>query len=370
MRFLLVLSLISCGGGNTSQEPQADASPEVDAPALTPDAAPAAYPCDASGSSVITWSFDEGLTLAPTPSANSGVIYTSGVVAWDANVLATSNGDIVLSTDHGCTFQTLDTVETSHPLALTKSGAIAYAWDREHIYKIDGTMVAPAIERNNLMGLGINPSNPQQISVVNQQGSVTKSTDTGSLQYRIGTRPPPETFVYRAAFSPTSLDDVLLGTQLQGVLFSEDGGSNWQSASGIPTPSNVFNLVYHPTNPNIVWAMLLDIEESDAGRPGKWIYRSDDGGHSFAAVASESATLTLVNGPFLAPARYDEDSLYSMFNFQGFGSSKTEIYKFNKNGTVETFQAPEYINLESIGWSETLADGPMLMGIGAEDFTF
>jgi len=72
-----------------------------------------------------------------------------------------------------------------------------------------------------------------------------------------------------------------------GAYFSTDGGTTWQTASGIPTNVRV-ELAYAPSNPSIVYAA---VSASSTIR----IYRSSDGGQTYASRGGSLSTYSAYN---------------------------------------------------------------------------
>ena len=96
--------------------------------------------------------------------------------------------------------------------------------------------------------------------------------------------------------------------------------------------ANLFEGVISPVDPDIVWAAGVDIEESLADpNAGKHIYYSNDGGLISAPILSESADVTIINGPMMAASPTDADVFYFVFGtfFQGFGS---DLYRVLPDG--------------------------------------
>jgi hypothetical protein len=77
-----------------------------------------------------------------------------------------------------------------------------------------------------------------------------------------------------------------------GLLVSPDAGATWQTVSPAPgATSIVAGLALDPTSPGTVWVSAVPAQ----GFP--WIYRSTDGGATFAAVAEGSVLGPVVVAP-------------------------------------------------------------------------
>lgn len=351
----------------------ADAGDGSDAVASA-DAAPAGWAVPAcaavSGSPAVTFTLDEGQTLAPAP-AISGVVYTAGLVALDTpNVLlAASGGQILRSTDAGCTWASLDTVPAAYMILVANGGDVAYGFsDNDSVLvRIEGTTVttltAPA---SNIIGLGIDPNDPDHIRVGASNGQLYDSPNAGSLWMGLGVPVPGATLSYRVAFDPADIDHVLHGAASIGVSTSTNAGSSWTAATGLASDgsgANAFSIVVSPADGQLVWAEAMDL-----GPTERRIYRSTDGGLTFTGVVTESADFNLTNGALMAPHPADQDVLYVEFGtyFQGYG---TDIYRYDHGTMQVTTTHNDNDSVSSIAFNP--ADpGVMYLGRTSEDIMF
>jgi photosystem II stability/assembly factor-like uncharacterized protein len=99
------------------------------------------------------------------------------------------------------------------------------------------------------------------------------STD-GSASWQLllpGEEPAPRSILYQAiAVDPRHPQQLLLGTNLYGILRSVDGGQTWQTTDMQGQTPWVFTLVFHPTRRSLVFAGTYD-----------GLYWSRDGGRSW-----------------------------------------------------------------------------------------
>jgi hypothetical protein len=116
-----------------------------------------------------------------------------------------------------------------------------------------------------------------------------------------------------------------------------DGGSNWApsdfaTANGI----NAFNMAVSPVDGNIVW-----LEGLELGPDLRHVWRSGDGGATFASVVDDSPTTVLFNGNLLVPHPVETDVLYFVFGsaFQGYG---TDIYRYDHATSAVTMTHNDY----------------------------
>lgn len=91
-------------------------------------------------------------------------------------------------------------------------------------------------------------------------------------------------------------DGALVVSTRGGVHRSTDGGCTWEAATGLDTLLAVAGLAPDPTAPDVVWAATASTSEANA------LYRSDDGGVSFAQVAAPDPS-ALLRDPLVDPQR-------------------------------------------------------------------
>ena len=327
-----------------------------------PWAAPA---CESvAGTPAVTFTRDEGKTLAPTEGELHGVAYTYGLVALDTpnTLVAEHDGRILRSTDAGCTWTAIGTVDRA-PLVLTAAeGGRAYAWSDtgNSLYRIDAGGVTPLVSPvDSIVGLAADVADGAHVRLGDGLGVVWESTTAGDGRWtNIGTNPVADPLVYRVAFDPNDLDHVLVGLATEGAFVSEDGGATWQQATGFSkggTRANVFNLVVSPIDGRIVWAMGLDLADD-----GRHIYRSKDGGRTFKRVLNQTRRVTLINGPIMAAHPTNPNVLYFVFGtyFQNYG---TDIYRYDARKKRVTKTHNAYDDVSSIAFNP--AD-PSVMYLG------
>lgn len=325
-----------------------------------------------TGAPSITASPDEGRHLAPTQGSMAPISYTFGLVALEEPGvwLATVGAKVIRSADSGCTWGPwLDlTRETNGAqLTLTRApGDRVYAWadNGSRLSAIQGqastTVILPGA---SIVGLAVDPANPDHLRYGDSLGTVWDSTDGGRRWTSRGSL--RAIGVYRMAFEPGNLDHVVAGTLSNGASVSTDGGLTWQRSTGLSStsgPVNVFNLAFSPRDGRVVWAMGLDIAESDGGAPsqGRHIYLSIDGGQSWRPVVDQDNRVTLTNGPLLKPHPEDPAVLYFVFGtyFQGYG---TDLYRYDARQDAVTLTHNSYDEIGAIAFHP--AD-PRLMVFG------
>jgi hypothetical protein len=303
-----------------------------------------------SGTGAVTFTLDEGKTLAPVATQLSGNHNTTGLVALDqlGSLLAESDGSLFASRDAGCTWSEVGTLNYS-PVMLTSAGASrAYAWSDNNNYfaRIDHGIHEVVVPVDNIIGVGVDPNDGRHVRIGAALGDVVESFDGGESWMRHGRAPAGDelTLAYRMTFDPKNVDHAVLGRSNDGAWVTFDGGVTWsRSRSGISGAANVFNFAISPADSNVVWAMGIVLSQTETGWGGRYIARSTDGGRTFAAVLRQTRSITLRNGPVMTAHPTDPNLLYFVFGTY-FANYGTDIYKFDaRTGQTVTRhnQAPD-----------------------------
>jgi hypothetical protein len=296
--------------------------------ATTPPLFPA---CDSvAGSPAVTFSRDGGQTFAPVQQKLEGVGYTYGVAALDATTLLSwHKSTLSTSRDSGCSWTAIgEFPDGGFPPAIVAGGAND-AWifsdNREFLAHFDlatralTTLKAPG----SIIGLTVAPAMAQHLRVGTSEANVFDSTDGGATWNRVGIIPVTPFAVYRVAVDPHDFDHIVAGTMGQGVYMTHDGGRNWSQATA-PGDGlvNAYQVLVSPADSSVVWAEAMD----KAG--ARHIYRSADGGLTFAAAVDASADVTLINGSVMAVHPTDPNVVYFIFGtyFQGYG---TDVFRYD-----------------------------------------
>lgn len=280
-----------------------------------------------SGTSAVTFTADDGATLAQTPGQLDGIGYTFGLAALDTpnTLLAEHKGILLRSEDAGCTWKEIGQLDGG-PFRLTAAkGGLAYAWadNGAAFYRIDETgphkVATPA---QNVVGVGVDPQDGLHLRIGDANGALADSKDGGNSWMKQGSFPATG-IGYRFAFDPTDIDHVVFGQSVEGAAVSFDGGMTSKPSAGLGTGTNPFSIVVSPVDRNVVWA-----EAKDLGSDTRYIYRSSDGGSTFSAVVTESPEVTLINGNLLAPHAADPNVLYFVFG-SWYADYGTDLYRYD-----------------------------------------
>ncbi|HEU4520963.1 MAG TPA: sialidase family protein [Thermoanaerobaculia bacterium] len=332
-------------------------------------------PCSMiTGTAAVTFTRDYGRTLTPSAETLGGIGYTYGVAPLDEPglLLAWHRDDLLLSTDHGCSWRVFQTIEgAGFPPTITPAkGGRAYAWsdNRQFLVRYDSRGVTTLKQPVPFVGLGVHAGEGNHLRAGGDDGTIWDSYDGGETWTQIGALAIEGSVIfYRFAFDPNDLDHIIAGTTSHGAFYTWNGGRTWRPSAGLGSgPVNAFNAVVSPADGDVVWLMALNSDESDQGHPshGRHIYRSVDGGATFTSVVDEAPGVKLVNGPVMAADPVDPDVLYFVFgtNFQGYGS---DLFRFDAATGELTVTHSEHHDINAIAFSR--ADARVLyLGLEVE----
>jgi hypothetical protein len=346
----------------------------VSLPALAqPWSAPA---CDrVAGTAAVTFTRDEGATLAPTVRVLRGTKYTFGLVTLDRpnQLLAAVGSTILRSLDAGCRWTLwaeLSRQSGNALLFLTAApGGRAYAWELNGDALFILGQLRPFQLRSpatSILGLGVDPSNARHARLMDSAGQMWETTDFGQTWSRTGTPAvvDPNPLLYRAIFDPRDLNHVVVGMATDGAVVTFDGGASWLRAGGFAVTggrANIFTGVISPVDSDVVWVEGIDLSQTEnPPASGRHIYRSTDGGISFAPVVDQSAEVTLVNGPVMAAHPTDPNVLYFVFgtSFQSYG---TDLFRYDAGTGLLTKTHNAYDDIGSIAFNPAV---PSVMYLG------
>jgi hypothetical protein len=319
------------------------------------------------GSPAVTFTRDEGRTLATPVEKLSGVGYTFGVAALDATTLLSwHKTTLSISTDSGCSWRPLEDMTVDIPPSITASQGRAFAWsdNRPFLVRYDARGMVALKPPGSIGGLAIDPANPDHVRLGStQDGFIWDSRDAGVSWEAIGRLPGSLLLIYRYAFDPADLNHIMAGIAGGGAQVSRDGGATWTASAMQKARANIFSVAFSPADTSYVWAEGLDLDAAPTDpSDGRHIYLSTDGGVSFKAVVTQGAGITLINGTLLAPHPTKRDVLYFVFGsyFQGYG---TDLYRYDDSTHVVTLTHNDYNDIDAIAFSP--AD-PNVMYLGLE----
>ncbi|MFV8132941.1 WD40/YVTN/BNR-like repeat-containing protein [Streptomyces syringium] len=327
-----------------------------------------------TGDGAVTFTRDDGAHLTPTSVPLKPTSYTFGLVALDTpnTLLATRNSELQRSTDAGCTWTRVATLDAGLTHLTAAPGGRAFAWERNggYLARVDGKKVTPLTAPTTaIMGLGTDRSRPGHLRLAGGDGTLYDSTDAGASWQPVGT-PAFEagTGVYTVAFDPADLDHAVAGAMVRGGAVTTDGGATWTASTGLTgagSPANLFDAVVSPASSSVVYALGLDLAQATPGSPaeGRHLYRSSDGGRTFTKVVDDSAETKLTNGTLLAPSPVDPDVLYFEYGtyFQGYG---TDLFRLDAATGKVTKTHNTYDGISAIAFNPAQ---PKVMYLGLEE---
>lgn len=322
-------------------------------------------PCSViSGTSAVTFTRDEGRSLAPTSQPLGGTAYTFGLAALDLpdTLLSLHDHLLSISRDAGCNWSAVASIDFADyypPSIAAASGGRAYIWADHRLFlaRDDASVVTALKPPAAIIGL-IAERGTNRIRIGGDDGSVWESIDAGGSWTHLGSAASRSGIYYRTAFDPADLDHIAAGVAGEGVLLSRDGGRSWTAAKGLGNGSvNAFNIVFAPSDPRVLWAMGIDIAEADANAAsgGRHLYRSVDGGATFAPIVTQDASVSLINGPVMAAHPTNPYVLYFVFGsyFQRYG---TDLFRYDASASTLTKTHNNYDGIDAIAFSPSDPD--------------
>ncbi|MEW6413153.1 MAG: T9SS type A sorting domain-containing protein [Candidatus Zixiibacteriota bacterium] len=296
-----------------------------------------------SGTPAVTYTTDDGVTMATT-SLLRGIVYTYGLVALDeANVLLassmTSQGTSILrSDDAGCSWKEVTLLGVNELLLLKAApGGKAYGYSRgrDTFYRIEGQAVYTLTAPNKVYGLAVDPEDAMHIRFGSMDCQIYESFDGGASFALLGE--PANTgngIFYDFAFDPQNWDNALCASI--GAWRSTDAGQTWSTVEPFDKIDIdiVFEFLYSPSNPQRVWARA-NLETMGAGY--RDILVSGDGGATFQTAVRQldvaldqngiERNVILTNQPPMAVHPVD-DAVYFVYGSYIYDYG-TDLFKYN-----------------------------------------
>ncbi len=321
-----------------------------------------------TGTPAVTFTRNDGRTLAPIAERLEGIGYTYGLVTLDdqGTMLSWHKLTLSLSTDHGCSWRPVGSVPYVDfpPSIAAAPDRRAYVWSDNRVFfaRYDARGLQTLKAPGAIVGIAVDANDGDHVRAGTADGAIWDTTDSGDTWTAIGRLKLAVPLLYRFAVDPHDLDHILAGTATTGALITRDGGRTW-TQSNIGDGFNAFNIAISPADPNVVWMMALEEKQSETSPAfGRHIYHSIDGGRTYRPVIDRSATVELINGPLLAPDPRDPAVLYFVFGtyFQGYG---TDLFRYDANADRLTMTHNAYHGIDSIAFSRT---DPHVMYLGLE----
>ena len=216
-------------------------------------------------------------------------VFTTGLAIGAApNTLYAARGGAVLeSVDGGCTWH----VRASVPEALagrdvqivTRHPNRIYAYTTQQIVRI----TYATVERFNLPAevqrLEVSPADPLHLRAIGVGGTIFESRDGAATWIPVGQVSGAQ--IDASEFDPTNFDRIILHTGRFGQMaITNNGGRSWTYPQG--SWWRVESIEISPADPNVVWMSAA------AGLSNPSLYRSTDGGNTFAVAVSFTSFIT------------------------------------------------------------------------------
>ncbi len=335
----------AAGGAGGSVGPDADGvdqhahdAPDADGAGGSPTVWQAPACSAVKGTWAVTFTTDDGVTVAPGEGTLSGVAYTYGLAASDTpNVLVAEHaGRLLRSEDAGCTWTDIGAAPaTTVTLTAARAGRVyGYQMNSNTLFRLDGTTVTSLKFSAPIHGLGVDPADGDHLMIGSEDGQIWESTDAGASFDPVG-NPAPHGCFYVVAFDPTNLKHIVCGTMTEGTFVTMDGAQSWVASEGDATYANINSVAISPADPHVVWIEGFQLgwhNGQQIGPEGRRIWRSTDGGLNFMPlIVEEDTPAHLFNGNLLAAHPLDPNVLYFTFGTPPIAGMPSEswLYRFD-----------------------------------------
>ena len=321
-----------------------------------------------TGTAAVTFTLDDGRTLAPSAQPLTPIAYTYGLAALEEadTLMAWHRDELLISNDAGCSWRVVASIPApDFPPSITAApGGRAYAWseNRSFLARYDSRGVVTLKQPVDFMGLGVDPQNGEHLRAGGVDGMMWESEDGGDSWTPFGALQGAPGY-YRFIFDPEDLDHVVAGTVSNGAFVSRDGGKTWTKSVGFGERyANVFTFAISPVDGNRVWAMGIDVDHTDDAAHGRHIYLSDDGGATYRPAVDEAPGVKLINGPVMAAHPTNRDVLYFIFGTHVFQYG-TDVFRYDAGNDSLTMQHNDQNDVNAITFSRK---DPSVMYLGLE----
>jgi len=318
------------------------------------------------GFPAVSVTVDGGRTVLPqSESAESIQIDTFGLAALDRpNRLLAITGRLLLhSNDAGCKWEIVENVRFPQSLTrLARAGADrAWAWSilGPELFRIGTSIEERRVEERRMpveLPIAFH-ANEDRLATADDHGDIWWSDDGGvtwSWHATAASRP----MLFALEFSPRDREHVISAGIADGAYVTFDGGATWTASRGLEG-QNVFRVAFSPVHPGVVWAIALDPKV--IGVTKRAIYRSTDGGLSFARVITASNDVQMTNGFVLAPHPRDPSLLY-------FATYGTKLYLVDAEGAIRMQSDLPHRNVDALVFSPATPD-VMYLGLKLSDMS-
>ena len=191
-------------------------------------------------------------------------------------------------------------------------------FDDQDVQSVGALAVAPSNANIVWAGTG-EPWIRSHISIGN---GVYKSTDAGRTWTKMGLDSTGR--IGRIVVDPANADIVFVAAQghsygpqeERGVYRTTDGGKTWRRVLFVDRNTGAIDVVMHPTNPQILFAAMWQLElhtwGRESGGPGSGIYTSTDGGTTWTRLTGHGLPTHEIGKIGLAIARSNPGRIYAL----------------------------------------------------------
>lgn len=306
-----------------------------------------------TGTGGVTFTLDEGKSLAPSAEGMRGIVYTYGLVTMPDEpdtLYAWHGNDLLVSTNAGCAWRVAATItgwDFPPKLAAAGNGRV-YGWsdNRRFTIRYDARGVRLLKQPADFVGFAVDEEDGDHLRAGGGDGVIWESRDAGETWDPIGRIDATDEILYRFTFDPHDLDHIVAGMTRKGAFVSHDGGKSWTRATGLGKATvNAFHFEISPADANYVYAMAIDLAAAL-----RQIYLSRDGGATYDPVVTEQPGIKLVNGPTMAAHPTNRDVLYFVFGTatQGYG---TDLMRFDLATRRVTIEHNDHHDIAAIAFA-------------------
>lgn len=317
--------------------------------------------CEVGGVSGLSYSLDDGRTVAPNVSIIAST-RVNGLAESDAGRLFAATNEFLYTSERGCEWAGAGRLPGG--MRLTAVGTDAYAWGvgQRAVFVSGGPTslrrrgLPSSIEQ--VRGLG---GTGRDVRVVSPEGQLFVSSDRGETWRPSGTPPPGQSafrFTLGGAFAPLDHNHGVVwqqdGTTGASLLWqTEDGGRSWEP--GTIAADRVRDAAFAPSDLTVVWA-LAEVGERNA------FFASTDGGRTFEEVFREPedpAVVVTSLAPFAVDPR-DPNVLYWSASVDG----AAVLYRYDRASDALTFETQPGMEGYSAFVLSTETPGMVALGFG------
>ena len=347
--FVVLVCLLSCSSGNNLITDPPDDGGNNPPPASSWSVSACT---SISGSSYLGLTTDDGISFIDDgnhalPSQN---VFSFGLAVIGVNRLAAvAGGRVLVSEDAGCAWTEKGQVDSQGVYLISAADdQVVYIYSPQQalFYSVNltsGQTTALQAPLEGISALWADAANPQSIRLsAGPNRRLYDSLDGGASFTLLGSRPQNNDLNYFSVINKNDPNHIIqgtigtdTGTNGGGVWTSLNGGSSWTQAQGFVGRVNAFTGHISEANSNLVWVLGLDLDDDSVAR--RKIYRSIDGGLSFAVVLSATNGVPLNNSTELWPDTARVNHLFfAITDPSNVLDRSTTLYHYNHDtGTLQ-----------------------------------